>query len=411
MQDTTPKSGKGVKARGRRKKQGGTRGRRGNKEGSIYARKNSRGEVVSYRAAVTVGWKNGKQVRQSFTAPSKEAVRALMHKAQVRKQDGMLTNANGYTVGRYLDVWLQHKAGEIRPSTLDNYTRLVENHVKPAIGRERLDKLQPRHIDHLHKAIQKKGLSHRMLEYTHVVLHGALDYAVRLEMLPRNVADVVRLPRNKEHKQLNYWNPKQAAQFLASVKENRLYALFYTALTTGMRRGELVGLRWGEVDLEAGLIKITAQLTELKGKKFLSEPKTRASRRTIAISGETVEVLQNHKVRQKQEKFNQGEKWREQNLVFPSNVGTPIDSGNLSRGFHELAKRAGVPVIRLHDLRHTHASLLALKGISAKVISDRLGHTNVGFTLQVYTHVYDEQRKQAAISFQELLNKETDEQS
>ena len=144
-------------------------------------------------------------------------------------------------------------------------------------------------------------------------------------------------------------------------------------------------------------------LVELKGKIQITEPKTRASKRIIPLAPDVVEVLRVHQARQLQERARMGAKWQEHDLVFATQLGTYLDSANLTRAFQKLSKAAGVPVIRLHDLRHTHASLLALRGVTPKVIADRLGHTNVSFTLQVYTHLYDEQRREAAPNLAELV--------
>jgi integrase len=171
--------------------------KRANRQGAIYPRRNQHGKIISYRGQVTIGWKNGRQVRQSFTAKTKEAVREMMNRTLVRQHDGLMPDTNGLTVAAYLEEWLKHKASEVRPSTLEGYKSIIEWHLKPILGRLRLDGLQPKHVDHLHKTLQEKKLAHRTLEYAHVVLHGALAYAVRLEMLPRNVADAVKVPRRR----------------------------------------------------------------------------------------------------------------------------------------------------------------------------------------------------------------------
>lgn len=379
--------------------------KRANNEGSIYARRDKEGHIVSYRGVLTTGWKAGKQVRQSFTASTKEEVRALMNRAIVQRQDGFLPPVSTLTVSSYLDRWMQHKAGEVRRSTLRSYQTIVENQLKPILGRERLDRLQPRHIDHLHKQIQAKELSHRTLEHAHTLLHGALNHAVRIELLPRNVAEIVKLPRRSiPRAEMKFWTPEQVGLFLEQARAHRLYALFYLALATGMRRGELMALQWENTDLEQGLIRVKHSLIELKGEIQITEPKTRASKRLIPLAPDTVEVLQTHQARQAQERAQMGARWQDHGLVFSTQVNSYLDSANLTRTFRRLSEAASVPVIRLHDLRHTHASLLALRGVTPKVIADRLGHTNVSFTMQAYTHLYDEQRREAAPNLAELIN-------
>ena len=378
--------------------------KRANNEGSIYARKDKNGHIVSYRGVLTVGWKEGRQLRQSFTAATKEEVRELTNRAVVQRQDGILPPVSTLTVGSYLDRWMQHKAGEVRASTLQSYRVIIENQLKPILGRERLDKLQPRHVDYLHKKIQAKNLSHRTLEHAHTLLHGALNHAVRVELLPRNVAETVKLPRRSMPKaEMKVWTTEQVSLFLEQASTHRLYALFYLALSTGMRRGELMALQWENIDLEQGVIRVKSNLVELKGEIQITEPKTRASKRLIPLAADTVAVLRTHQGKQAEERAQMGAKWQEHGLVFPTQVGTYLDSANLTRTFQQLTKAANLPIIRLHDLRHTHASLLALRGVTPKVIADRLGHTNVSFTMQVYTHLYDEQRREAAPNLAELI--------
>ena len=303
-----------------------------------------------------------------------------------------------------LDVWLEHKSREIRATTLASYRGIVETHLKPILGSQRLDKLQPAHIDHLHEKMLEKNVSRRTVQYAHTLLHGALQHALRRELLGRNVASAVRTPA-LQRQEMRVWSPDEATRFLKHARAHRLHAMFYLALTTGMRRGELLGLHWASVNLETGRLRVRSSLVELNHKLVFSEPKTQASKRTITLAKDTIKILEAHRKHQRLEADQQGSRWQDQDLVFPSEAGTPMNSGNLVRTFKRLAREADVTEIRLHDLRHTHASLLALRGVSPKVIADRLGHTNVGFTMQVYTHVFEEQRTGAALAFAELIGK------
>ena len=283
-----------------------------------------------------------------------------------------------------------------------SYRGIVNAHLRPILGKHQLDKLQPVHVDHLHKTMLEKGVSRRTVQYAHVLLHGALQHAVQRELLPRNVASAVRVPA-LQRREMRVWMPEEATRFLENTKHHRLYAMFYLALTTSMRRGELLGLLWADVNLENARLRVRSSLVELNNKLVFSEPKTQASKRTITLAADAVKVLEEHLERQKLEAERQGSGWQDHDLVFPSESGTPMNSGNLVRTFKRLARAVGVPDIRVHDLRHTHASLLALKDVPPKVIADRLGHTNVGFTLQTYTHVFEEQRAVAALPLEELL--------
>jgi integrase len=378
--------------------------KRANHEGTIFPRKDKTGEIVGYRGSITVGWKDGRQDRRYFSAKTRDEVRALIQQASLDAKRGMLANAGSLTFGAYLDAWLEHKTRETRATTVASYRGIVNAHLRPILGNHRLDKLQPVHVDHLHKTMLEKGVSRRTVQYAHVLMHGALQHAVQRELLPRNVASAVRAPA-MQRREMRVWTPEEATRFLENIKRHRLYAMFYLALTTGMRRGELLGLRWADVNLENARLRVRSSLVELNNKLVFSEPKTQASKRTITLAHDAVRVLEEHHESQRLERERQGSRWQDHDLVFPSESGTPMNSGNLVRMFKRLARAAGVPEIRIHDLRHTHASLLALNGVSPKVIADRLGHTNVGFTLQVYTHVFEEQRAVAALPLEELLRK------
>lgn len=379
--------------------------KRANHEGTIFPRKDKTGEVIGYRGSITVGWKDGRQDRKYFSAKIREEVRTLIQQASLDTKRGMLANSGSLTLGAFLDGWLQHKTRETRATTLASYQNVVNAHLKPILGKHRLDKLQPVHVDQLHTTMLEKGVSRRTVQYAHVLLHGALQHAVQRELLPRNVTSAVRAPA-MQRREMHGWTPEEATRFLENTKCHRLHAMFYLALTTGMRRGELLGgLRWADVNLESARLRVRSSLVELNNKLVFSEPKTQASKRTITLASDAVQVLEMHRERQNVERDKEGSRWQDHDLVFASESGTPMNSGNLVRMFKRLARAAGVPEIRVHDLRHTHASLLALKGVSPKVIADRLGHTNVGFTLQVYTHVFEEQRAEAAITLEELTTK------
>lgn len=185
--------------------------------------------------------------------------------------------------------------------------------------------MQPRHIDHLHKHLQAKKLSHRTLEHAHTLLHGALNHAVRLELLPRNVAETVKLPRRSVPRaEMKVWTAQQVGVFLEHARFHRLYALFYLALATGMRRGELMALLWEHTNLDQGFIRVKQSLVELKEGIQITEPKTRASKRLIPVAPDAVEVLRSHLARQTDERTYLGANWQDYNLVFPTSIGTCV---------------------------------------------------------------------------------------
>lgn len=223
------------------------------------------------------------------------------------------------------------------------------------------------------------------------------------ELIGRNVLGAVRVPKQRKPA-VAYWNSDEVVRFLAFTQPHRLHALFYTALATGMRRGELVALRWSDVDLSRGRVTVRQNAVAVNGTTLMKEPKSEASRRTIHIQDDDVAVLTAHREQQRRERSLLGPAWSENDLVFPSQVGTYLSPRNLLRTFDGLVKKAGVTRAGFHGMRHTHASLLIKNGVDDGVVSERLGHTDPGFTRRVYQHLFDEQRSSAALGLMNLVN-------
>jgi integrase len=230
---------------------------------------------------------------------------------------------------------------------------------------------------------------------------------VKWGKLPRNVAEAATPPSLITQK-MKVWTPKDAVRFLEFTALDRLRAAWYLALFAGLRRAELLGLRWQDVDLEKAEVTINQGMVEVKTKGSkshleFSAPKTLASKRTIAITADTVGVLQEHFEQQNKEREQCGDHWQETGLVLTSSLGTPVNPANLARSYKRLIRLAGVPDIRLHDLRHTSASLAVARGDNPKVVSERLGHTNVAFTLNTYVKTFANQRREAALGMADLF--------
>jgi integrase len=280
----------------------------------------------------------------------------------------------------------------------------LQLYIVPAIGRKRLASLTPLDVSRMVGEVQAAH-SANAAAYSLRVLKMALKQAVLWEMVPRNVAAAVKPPR-VERQEMKFWTPAQVSAFLDAARGHRLYALFHLALTTGMRRGELLGLHWEDVDLEAGRLWVRHNLIDAKGGVRLDTPKTRGSRRSILLTPDVVQVLRDHRERMEVEAMGRrrrGRAWPQAEMVFVSDEGTYLDPSNVGKAFRELISAAGVQRIRLHDLRHTAATLLIRQGVPAKLVADRLGHSDPGFTLRVYTHVFDEHREEAALSLAQLL--------
>ena len=374
--------------------------RRGHGGGTITKRKDGRWQV-----AVTVGYdERGRQVRKyAYTRTKAEAERKLAE-LQVKYGSGDVADPGRLTVGDLLERWLDYKRVRVRQTTLYGYQNVVRKHIMPRIGHVRLAKLSAFHLESLYKAMIEAGLSPRMAELTHVVMYNALAQAVRWGMLSRNVAELADPPRG-ERAEVRFWTPEEVVRFLDAAKEHRLFALFYLAIVTGMRRGELLGLKWEDIDAEKGALRVRRNVTISGSRLVVNEPKTRRSKRVIYLADEALGVLADHQKRQERERFAAGKAWHDEGWIFASEVGTALWPNNLTRAFHALIDKADVPRIRFHDLRHTHVSLERRRGTPIEIVSERLGHATSAFTLTVYRHIYEEERR-AALTLNDIRSED-----
>ena len=401
-----------------------TQQRRGRGEGSIRQRSDGRWE-----ARLTLPESGGVK---SFYAKTRPEARAKLT-AALRDMDlgAPLVKDERLTVERYLADWLERKRADLRPRTHRRYRELMA-HVSRAVGGLALTKLTPTRLDRLYSTLQKPpagvkaadaakgaasvdgtpsaegqagaGLSSTTVHHIHVTLRQALDDAERLGLVARNAADQVRGPRMRQS-EMHTLDLAQSRELLTAARSERLEALYVLALTTGMREGELLALRWRDVDLdklEAGELQVRGTLVYVPGDgHHIGPPKTARSRRRIDLDPEAVAALRRHKARQAQERLAAGAVWAHgavaPDLVFCNEIGGPLDAVGLLRNrFHPLLERAGLPRIRFHDLRHTAATLMLLQGINPKVVSERLGHASVAITLDRYSHVLPSMQRDAA---------------
>ena len=375
--------------------------RRKNFEGTITKRKLN-GKTIGWKGAVVVGLTSeGREDRRWVSGQTAEEVRQKLQEIQSAVQSNTLSSNSDHTVESFIKLWLEHKQRFVRAITLHSYRVVLQHHCIPFIGKIKLTKLVASDLDRLYAKLLDRGLSTRVVRYTHCLIGGFLKQALRWDILARNVAEAATPPGLKTAQAI-IWSVQEALKFLEHAQSDRLNALWYTTLFSGMRRAEVLGLQWVNVNLEQGEILIRSTLVEIEGKLIMGEPKTRAGRRTIAITPDTVQVLKAHKQRQHLEQKNAMEGWEDTGLVFTTSIGTPIYPGNLARAYKALIRKAGVTNIRFHDLRHTAASLSIRRGDSAKLVADRLGHTNVSFTMNTYVHLFDDQRRAAAFGLEDL---------
>lgn len=333
--------------------------------------------------------------------PKREAERVL-NELLAEAGKGMVGTApKSLTVSQYLDTWLRTVQDSVRPQTFRTWKSHVK-HWKETLGNIPLIELTPLDVQRaLTQLVPKLSSSSRRTIFT--VLRVAAKQAVKWGLVGRCPTDGVRLPANTP-REMQVWNEEEIQRFLQAAKRTRCYSLFYTALTTGMRLGELLGLTWDYVDFDRREIVVQKTLLmPIKGEPVWQEPKTPRSRRRIPIDEGTVRVLQQWRKKQVEERLRAGPAWHDYNLVFTTSNGRPLDFGFVAGRLKATAQRAGVPKIRFHDLRHTHATILLRQGIHPKVVSERLGHASVALTLDTYSHVLPDTQREAVTALERVF--------
>jgi integrase len=357
-------------------------GRRGNGEGTITRRNDGRWEARYYVPTV-----NGTK-RKTIYGKTQAEVRDKLTKALSDRIDGIVYDDENMTVGEYLDVWLKGSVyGSVRRSTYDRDTNLVNNHIKPILGRLKLKRLNSAHVQSFYRDRLDTGLSASTVHKMHDILRRGLAQAVSWHLVPRNVADTVKPPRPAP-KEMHALSANETRKLLEAAGGDRLESLYILAIHTGMRQGEMLALRWQDVDLENAVVSVRRTLTRSGGRVVFGEPKTNKSRRSIRLTSQAVEALRGHLERQLRDMEILGDRYQDQGLVFATDTGGPINPSNLrQRSFASLLTRAGLPHMRFHDLRHTCATLLLSRGVHPKFVQELLGHATIAITLDTYSHV------------------------
>jgi integrase len=321
----------------------------------------------------------------------------------------MLVTGPQQQVGQFLTHWVEDvQKQSIRPRTYERYEEIVRLHLVPGIGHHQLQKLSPQHLQSFYTKKLEEGLSTTTVSSFHNVLHKALETAVRWNLIARNPCDLVSPPRRKRF-EMQPLSMQQIHQLLAAARGHRLEALFILALATGMRRGELLALKWQDLDLEKGTLQVRRILTripsKLPGKGFEeTEPKTDKGRRSIVLPSFTVEALKQHRLRQLEAKLKAGSAWQDHDYVFCTSVGTHL---NPTRDVLDVLKsfleKAGLPAIRFHDLRHSSATMLLGMKVHPKIVQEILGHSQMSITMDIYSHVLPTMQEEAMSKVNEAL--------
>ncbi len=321
------------------------------------------------------------------------------------------------TVAVYLTQrWLPSKQMELRASTWDGYRRAINLHIVPRIGKIPLRHLRPDHFERLYadlldagRADGRGGLHNKTVVEIHMILRRALDDAVRRGLILANPAKVAHAPKRRPLSSgtSRVWNAQQLGEFLSSAADHRCHAALWVTANTGMRRGEILGLRWGDVDFDTAQLSVTRSLVSVGYELHETRGKTRTARRSINLDARTIDMLDHWRQHRRDEdpEFDPGDL---DGHVFCRPDGTPTHPQLLSDAFKRLVHRSGLPRIRFHDLRHTHATLLLKAGVPIKVVSERLGHSTPGFTMATYQHVLPGMQAEAAQTFADLLEASAD---
>ncbi len=374
--------------------------KRGRGEGSIYRRKDGR-----WTAEISL--EGGKS--KFLYGKTRKEVQEKLKTALYEQQKGMLVTGPQQKVDQFLTHWLEnvHKSS-IRARTYERYEEIIRLHLVPGIGHHQLQKLSPQHLQSFYTKKLEEGLSTTTVISFHNVLHKALETAVRWNLLARNTCDLVSPPRRKRF-EIQPLSMQQIHQLLVAARGHRLEALFILALATGMRRGELIALKWQDLDLEKGTLQVRRILTripsKLAGKGFEeAEPKTDKGRRSIVLPAFTVEALKQHRLRQREARLKAGPAWQDHDYVFCTSIGTHLNpTRDVLDVLKSLLEKAGLPDIRFHDLRHSSATMLLGMKVHPKIVQEILGHSQINITMDIYSHVLPTMQEEAMSKINEAL--------
>ena len=377
--------------------------KRANGEGSIRKRKDGRWE-----GRYTAGHdpETGKAIYKNVLGRIQAEVKEKLKQAIEETQALDVTKAGKYTVGEWMEVWFQDYAKiKVRPSSHQTYQGYIHNHIRPNIGDIPLEKLTSLDLQKFYKKLlvqgrvdrveakgQPKGLSAKTVRNIHQILSSALKLAQEQRLILTNPAEGCALPR-VEHQEMKTLTTVQLASFFREARESGVFELYYLELATGLRRGELLGLKWEDVDLERGDLRVRRQVSRINGEVVEAPLKTKNAYRTLPLAEDTVSVLR------EQRKKVGNSPW-----VFPSPDGGPISPDSVLHMLHRVLKRAGLPKVRFHDLRHTFATLALQNGVDVKTVSGMLGHFSAGFTLDTYAHITSAAQRQAAKTMENVLS-------
>ena len=372
--------------------------RRANNEGTIYQKPNGK-----WRAQISI-----EGHRLSHTGSTQRECQIWIKETRNQIDRGLTFKGADTKLGIFLDDWLGTISSSRSQGTYTLYRWTVEKRIKPFLGKKKIKDLRPDLIQFFYDRMRKIGHSKHAVHCMHKVLRVALNHAVKLGVIGRNPCTGTIPPKPKQS-EMKFYDENQVIKLLKTAKDiqDNLYPLYYLAIHTGMRQGELMGLMWNDLDWERKTLDVRRQVRHFKGGGYtFSKPKSKSGNRRITIGEQTLSVLQEHKTQQMKEIQVTGEEWENLNLIFPSGVGTPLTASNIRRAFRKLIKASGLHKIRFHDLRHTAVSLMLNHGIPVLVVSKRLGHSKPSITMDVYGHLIPSKQEEAANLMDSIMSPE-----
>jgi integrase len=388
--------------------------RRGRGEGSIHERPDGR-----WCASIDLGIVDGKRKRKYIYGATRKEVVEKLKAAQIAQATGANLAVERISVAQFLDRWIDDVVSKRNKArTVDGYKQIIKDHLKPHLGRHQLDKLRPEHVQAMLNALAAQGLKYNTLRNIRAALRRALNQAMRWQYVQRNVATLVDVPRYRHDTDddkgdeeqpspeftIQPLDEEQARALLDVVAGHRLEALYRIALSLGLRRGEVLALRWSDIDFERATLRVTGLLQRLRGKLERGTTKTASSARGIDLPPVLLAQLKQRRTAQEREQRDAGQAWQDNGLVFTTRLGTPIEPRNLIRHFKWVLKKAGLPeTIRFHDLRHSCATLLIAQGVHPRVVMEILRHSQISTTMNTYAHVLPRLQRDATTKIEELI--------
>jgi len=369
--------------------------KRGNGDGTYYKRPDGRWE-----AKLTLPNGARKSVYGRTRADAKAKAAELMR----RSDQGLDVLSREQTLAEFLERWLADVAARrVRPSTRESYERVIRVRILPALGKTKLSAVTPLQLQALYSRLLDKGLAPASVVRTHAILHGAFRQAVRWNILPRNPADAAS-PPSIPRQEMRALTRDQVMSLIDTAPDPVMKTLYAVAATAGLRRGELLGLKWPDVDFARGTMVVQRTAHRIRGEGIVyGEPKTNAARRSIRLGSFVLELLRKHRASQLEHRLKAGPAWQETGVIFTSLYGTPLEAARVSRIFQRDLANAGLPRVRFHDLRHTAATLLIEQGVPIKAVQSTLGHSTIATTMDVYAHLTPAMQESVAEAIDRLF--------